>query len=65
VHERVETPEPPTILVIVKLQARFVELVTTVRVTVAEKPLTGLTVISSLAEFPKATLTLCEAAVME
>ncbi len=44
-HERVEVPEPPAILVDESVHDRFVELAVTARVTAFEKPLTGATVI--------------------
>ncbi len=42
---RVEVPEPPVMVVALKLQDRFVELVVTARVTVPVNPFTGVTVI--------------------
>ena len=55
-HERVELPEPPAILVEESVHERLVELVVTARATVPPNPLIGATV---MAEVP-ATLTLVE-----
>jgi len=43
VHDSLEVPEPPVIVVTVNVHARLVELVEAVRVTVPVKPLTGVT----------------------
>jgi hypothetical protein len=56
VHDKVEVPEPPAILVDESVHERFVELVETARVTVLENPLTGVMVIVDA----PATLTLIE-----
>lgn len=42
-HDRLDVPEPPLILVTLKVQARAVELVATPRLTVPVNPLTGET----------------------
>jgi hypothetical protein len=44
-QDRIELPEPPVIIVGVRVQARLVELVVTVRVTVPVKPPRACTVI--------------------
>jgi hypothetical protein len=56
VHDKVEVPEPPAILVDKSVHERFVELVETARVTALENPLTGVMVIVNV----PATLTLIE-----
>jgi len=56
-------PEPPTILVELKVHERFVELVVTARVTVPEKPFTGATVIVEVPATPAFTVTLVVLAV--
>ena len=43
VHDSLEVPEPPVIVVTVNVHARLVELVVAARVTVPVKPLTGAT----------------------
>jgi hypothetical protein len=45
VHDSVEEPEPPAMVVELRLQFMLVDEVVTVRVTVSTKPLAGLTVI--------------------
>ena len=40
-HDRLEVPEPPVILVVVKAHDKFVELVVTPKVTVPVKPFSG------------------------
>ena len=42
-HDSLEVPEPPLIVVTVNVQTRPVELVEVARVTVLVKPLTGVT----------------------
>ena len=49
VHDRVELPDPPVILVEVRVQDRLVELVVTARVTVPVKPLRGTIAIVEMA----------------
>ena len=44
-HVRVELPDPPVMLVELRVQVRLVELVVTERVTVPVNPLMGVTVI--------------------
>jgi len=43
VHDSLEVPEPPVIVVRVNVHARLVELAEAARVTVPVKPLTGVT----------------------
>ena len=43
VHDSLEVPKPPVIVVAVNVHARLVELVEAARVTVPVKPLTGVT----------------------
>jgi len=57
-QERVEVPEPPTILVELNAQTRLVEFVATARVTVPVKPLTAVTVIVEVLVAPAFSLTL-------
>ena len=64
-HERVDVPEPPTMLVELKVQIKLVELVVTARVTVPVKPLSELIVIVEVAEAPAFTLTLVGLAAIE
>ena len=59
-----EAPEPPVMLVELRVQTRLVELVVTTRVTVPVKPLRGLTVIVEVAVAPALTLTLVGLAVI-
>ena len=63
-QESVDVPEPPVILVELRVQTRLVELVVTTRVTVPVKPLRGLTVIVEVAVAPALTLTLVGLAVI-
>ena len=63
-QDRVDVPEPPVMLVEDRVQARFVELVVTARVTVLVKPLTAVTVIVEEPETPVLTDTLVGLAVM-
>ena len=42
-HDSLEVPEPPVIVVRVNVHARLVELAEAARVTVPVKPLTGVT----------------------
>jgi hypothetical protein len=63
-HERVEVPEPPVILVDDNVQDRFVELVVTASVTVPEKPLIGTTVIVEVPGVPTLTDTLMGLAII-
>jgi hypothetical protein len=58
VQDRVELPEPPTILVKVRVHDRFVELVVTAKVTVPANALTGATVIVEVPATPALTVTL-------
>ncbi len=51
-----ELPEPPLTLVGVRVHARLVELVVTVRLTVPVKPPTPCTVIVLMAEIPVFTV---------
>jgi hypothetical protein len=64
VHERVDVPEPPVILVDESVHDRLVELVTTTRATVPVKPLIGDTVIVDAAVAPALALTLVGLALM-
>ena len=48
VHDRTETPEPPTMLIGFSVQGRLVEFVVTERFTVPAKPLRGVTVIAEV-----------------
>ena len=63
VQASVEVPEPPEMLVALRVQVRFVELVMTTRVTVPVKPLTGATVIVEVPATPALTVTLVALAV--
>jgi len=63
VHDRVDVPEPPVMLVEVRVHDRLVELVVTARVTVPVNPLTGATVIVEVPAALTFTLTLVELAV--
>ena len=62
-QDNVEVPEPPVILVALRVQRRLVELVVTARVTVPEKPFTGATVIVEVPVTPEFTVTLVVLAV--
>jgi hypothetical protein len=55
-QESVEVPEPPGILVAVRVQTRFVELVVIARVTVPVKPFNGARVMAELAVNPALTV---------
>ena len=57
-HERVEVPDPPAILVEVRVHDKLVELVVTARATVPANPFTGATVIAEAAATPVFTVTL-------
>ncbi len=48
IQERLDDPEPPLILVALRVHERFVELVVTVSVTVPLKPFRGATVIADV-----------------
>ncbi len=48
VHERLDDPEPPLMLVTLRVHDRLVELVVTVSVTVPPKPFSGATVIAEV-----------------
>jgi len=48
IQERSDDPEPPLILVALRVHERFVELVVTVSVTVPLKPFRGATVIAEV-----------------
>ena len=62
-HDSVEGPEPPTILMADNVQDRLVELVVTARVTVPEKPFNGATVIVEVPATPAFTVILVVLAV--
>jgi hypothetical protein len=64
VHESVEVPEPPVILVDDSEHDRLVELVVTARPTVPAKPFTGATVIVEVPATPVLTGTLVGLAVI-
>ena len=49
-HDRVEVPDPPLIVSVLKLQTRLVESVVMVRVTVPVNPLVPLIVIVEVPE---------------
>jgi hypothetical protein len=53
----VEVPDPPVILVVDSVQARFVELVVRARVTVPVKPFRGATVRVEMPPMPAFTVT--------
>ena len=63
VQVSVEVPEPPEMLVALRVQVRFVELVMTTRVTVPVNPFTGATVIVEVPATPALTVTLVALAV--
>jgi hypothetical protein len=63
-HDRVDVPEPPVILVELRLHDRLVELVVTARPTVPAKPLTEATVIVEVPVTPALTVTLVGLAVI-
>lgn len=62
-HERLEVPEPPVILVEVRVQYRFVELVVTARATVPANPFRGPKVIVEVPAAPAFIVTLIGLAV--
>ena len=62
-HDSVEVPEPPAILVELNVHARLVELVVTPRVTIPLKPLTEATVIVDMPAVPVFTVTVVGLAV--
>ena len=62
-QDRVEIPEPPLMVVALRVQTKFVELVVTARVTVPAKPLSEATVIVDVAVAPAFTFTLVGLAV--
>ena len=62
-QDNVEVPEPPVILVALRVQTRLVELVVTARVTVPAKPFTGATVMVEVPVTPAFTVTLVVLAV--
>jgi hypothetical protein len=64
VQVRVEVPDPPVILVELRVQDRFVELVVTARPTVPANPFTGATVIVDVPATPALTVTLVGLAVI-
>jgi hypothetical protein len=57
-HDNVEVPEPPVIVVAESVQARLVEFDATTRVTVPAKPFTGNTLIVAVPAALVVTLTL-------
>jgi hypothetical protein len=63
VHDSVEVPAPPTMLVGVRVQTRFVESVVAARVTVPANPFSGETVMVELAVTPALTVILVGLAV--
>ena len=62
-HDKVEEPEPPVIVVGDNEQDRFVELVATASVTVSVNPFCGVTVIVDVPVTPALTATLVRLAV--
>ncbi len=63
-HDRVDVPDPPAILVEDRLQDRLVELVVTARLTVPVNPLSGAIVIVEVAATPAFAVTLVGLALM-
>ena len=63
-QDSVDVPEPPVILVELRVQDRLVELVVTARVTVPVKPLTGAIVTVAVPADPVVTETLPALAVI-
>jgi hypothetical protein len=61
----VDVPDPPEMIVALRLQERLVELVITVRVTVPVKPFSVAMVIVELPVAPALTVTLVGLAEME
>lgn len=57
-QDRVEVPDPPAILVEVRVHDRLVELVVTARVTVPVNPFRGATVIVDVPTTPMLTVAL-------
>jgi len=55
VHERIELPDFPEMVVWLRVHARLVELVVTARATVPANPLRGVTVIVELPAEPEFT----------
>jgi len=64
VHDRVDDPEPPVMLVEDRLQVRPVELVVTDRVTVPVNPLSEATVMVEVAATPAFAVTVVGLAVI-
>jgi len=64
VHDRVDVPDPPAILVEDRLQDRLVELVVTARLTVPVNPLSGAIVTVEVAATPAFAVTLVGLALM-
>ena len=62
-QDNVDVPDPPVMLVALRVQTRLVELVVTASVTVPVKPFTGAMVIVDVAVAPALTLTLVGLAV--
>ncbi len=58
-----EAPEPPVVLLELRVQERLVELVVTASVTVPVKPFTGATVIVEVPARPAFTVTLVTLAI--
>ena len=58
-----EAPEPPVVLLELRVQERLVELVVTASVTVPVKPFTGATVIVEVPATPAFTVALVTLAV--
>jgi hypothetical protein len=65
VQDSVDVPDPPEMIVALRLQERLVELVVTVRVTVPVKPFSVAMVIVELPVAPALTVTLVGLAEME
>ena len=63
-HESIEVPEPPEILVLLRVHVRFVEFVVTPSETVPENPLIGATVIVDVPAVPATVVTLVGLAVI-
>lgn len=63
-HDRVDVPDPPAILVEDRLQDRLVELVVTARLTVPVNPLSGAIVTVEVAATPAFAVTLVGLALM-
>jgi len=57
VHERLELPEPPGILVVTRVHVKFVELVVTASVTVPANPFRAETVIVEVPATPTVVVT--------